>query len=92
MNCLYVCLSECLTGGLSVSLCTGSHWERRLVSSYEDLMSPDTDRRSSRIVSPMLLAVFQDSGWYNADFSKAGNTYTKGAHKAGTRRGGWGKG
>lgn len=50
--------------------CIASHWERRLFKS--DLMNPVVDDVpfNSRI-SPLTLAFFMDSGWYEVDTSRA---------------------
>jgi hypothetical protein len=57
---------------------SGSHWERRVISSYEDVMSPNTDGMSGLVISPMTLALFEDSGWYSVDYSQAA-AYAQGA-------------
>lgn len=45
-----------------------SHWEERLLQN--EIMQPVTVGGEVHI-SPMTLAVFEDSGWYTADYSKA---------------------
>eukprot|EP01018_Ginkgo_biloba_P018495 Gb_23702 [translate_table: standard] len=45
----------------------GSHWEKRLM--MNEIMTGSVDTRS--VVSPMTLALLEDSGWYQANFSMA---------------------
>ena len=46
---------------------TGSHWEKRLL--MNEIMTGSVDTRS--VVSPMTLALLEDSGWYRANMSMA---------------------
>mmetsp|Transcript_25831 Transcript_25831/g.40060 ORF Transcript_25831/g.40060 Transcript_25831/m.40060 type:complete len:465 (+) Transcript_25831:124-1518(+) len=48
--------------------CYGSHWDERLF--YTESMSAVYNDGSS-LVSPLTLALLEDSGWYRADYSKA---------------------
>ncbi|KAI5056639.1 hypothetical protein GOP47_0028826 [Adiantum capillus-veneris] len=45
----------------------GSHWEKRLL--MNEIMTGSVDTRS--VVSPMTLALLEDSGWYRANMSMA---------------------
>ncbi|GLJ40295.1 hypothetical protein SUGI_0828070 [Cryptomeria japonica] len=45
----------------------GSHWEKRLL--MNEIMTGSVDTRS--VVSPMTLALLEDSGWYQANYSMA---------------------
>lgn len=45
----------------------GSHWEKRLL--MNEIMTASVDTRS--VVSAMTLALLEDSGWYQANFSMA---------------------
>ncbi|CAM6102918.1 unnamed protein product [Calypogeia fissa] len=45
----------------------GSHWEKRLL--MNEIMTGSVDTRS--VVSAMTLALLEDSGWYQANFSMA---------------------
>ena len=54
-----------------------SHWEQRLMQT--EVMQPVVNGGDLHI-SPMTLALFEDSGWYTADYGKAGR-YLKGAHE-----------
>ena len=47
----------------------GSHWEQRAL--LGELMTSTTTNSGSSYLSALTLAVFQDSGWYNANFSAA---------------------
>ncbi len=64
---------ETLTGAelenqpTGASACWGSHWEQRVT--HTELMAPVAGPRSA--VSLLTLAYFQDSGWYDVNFSKA---------------------
>eukprot|EP00934_Nitzschia_sp_Nitz4_P001917 Nitzschia sp. Nitz4//scaffold27_size158506//6362//9106//NITZ4_002576-RA/size158506-processed-gene-0.0-mRNA-1//1//CDS//3329545416//1917//frame0 len=50
--------------------CIGDHWERRLFSG--DIMNPVVDELDGVYrVSPLTLAYFADSGWYQVDLSGA---------------------
>ncbi|KAI8015100.1 Leishmanolysin-like peptidase [Camellia lanceoleosa] len=51
-------------GGLGTS---GSHWEKRLL--MNEIMMGSVDTRS--VVSKMTLALLEDSGWYQANYSMA---------------------
>ena len=53
------------TGDSSAS-CWGSHWEQQLNT---ELMSPVTSSHS--VLSSFTLAFFEDTGWYNANYSEA---------------------
>lgn len=46
---------------------SGSHWEKRLL--MNEIMTGSVDTRS--VVSPMTLALLEDSGWYRANYSMA---------------------
>ncbi|XP_076888292.1 uncharacterized protein LOC143538675 [Bidens hawaiensis] len=46
---------------------SGSHWEKRLL--MNEIMTGSVDTRS--VVSKMTLALFEDSGWYEANYSMA---------------------
>ncbi len=46
----------------------GSHWESRILGN--DVMSPVSTPGTARI-SSLTLALFEDSGWYTPDYSKA---------------------
>ncbi|KAL8167894.1 hypothetical protein V2J09_009393 [Rumex salicifolius] len=46
---------------------SGSHWEKRLL--MNEIMTGSVDTRS--VVSPMTLALLEDSGWYKANYSMA---------------------
>lgn len=45
----------------------GSHWEKRLL--MNEIMTGSVDTRS--VVSRMTLALLEDSGWYQANYSMA---------------------
>jgi leishmanolysin-like peptidase len=47
----------------------GSHWEQRILQT--EIMQPVVTTGKVH-VSPMTLALFEDSGWYSADYSQAG--------------------
>ena len=47
--------------------CWGSHWEQRAL--HTELMTPVTDESS--VVSTFTLGFFEDTGWYEADYTKA---------------------
>jgi Leishmanolysin len=47
----------------------GSHWEQRILQT--EIMQPVVTTGKIH-VSPMTLALFEDSGWYSADYSQAG--------------------
>lgn len=50
--------------------CLGSHWEERTM--YDELMSPTAQSHvEGNIVSPFTLALFEDTGWYRANYSQA---------------------
>ena len=52
------------------SMCLGDHWERRLFR--EDLMNPIVDEVPFTLrISPLTLALFADSGWYQVDLSRS---------------------
>ncbi|KAI7747342.1 hypothetical protein M8C21_019370, partial [Ambrosia artemisiifolia] len=51
-------------GGIGTS---GSHWEKRLL--MNEIMTGSVDTRS--VVSKMTLALLEDSGWYEANYSMA---------------------
>ncbi|KAF0720032.1 Aste57867_611 [Aphanomyces stellatus] len=51
--------------------CLGSHWEERLFG--PDLMTPIVNYRTA--LSALTLAYFQDSGWYQANFTAAEPLY-----------------
>ena len=53
---------------------SGSHWENRLMK--EDVMASVSTDGPAR-VSPVTLALFEDSGWYTPVYSLA-TGYTKG--------------
>ena len=46
-------------GGCSL---IGSHWEQRILAS--DLMASTSDGSGTAVISPVTLAIFEDSGWY----------------------------
>jgi len=48
--------------------CTGDHWDERLFydSALSGVISPTTN-----ILTPMTLALFEDSGWYKANYTQA---------------------
>ncbi|KAI8004800.1 Leishmanolysin-like peptidase [Camellia lanceoleosa] len=48
---------------------SGSHWEKRLL--MNEIMTGSVDTRS--VVSKMTLALLEDSGWYQANYSMAGH-------------------
>lgn len=50
------------------SSCTGDHWDERLFypESLSGVVSPTTN-----VLSPLTLALMEDSGWYAANYSKA---------------------
>ena len=51
-------------------MCLGDHWERRLFR--EDLMNPIVDEVPFTLrISPLTLALFADSGWYQVDLSRS---------------------
>jgi hypothetical protein len=61
------------------SNCIGDHWERRLFK--YDIMNPIIDSLiPSTLISPLTLAYFIDSGWYevNANRAYAANTWGRG--------------
>ena len=50
--------------------CLGDHWERRMFR--EDLMNPIVDEVPFSLrISPLTLAFFADSGWYQVDLSRS---------------------
>ena len=60
--------------------CIGDHWERRLFKN--DIMNPIIDPAISKtLISPLTLAYFIDSGWYQVDSSRAysADTWGRGA-------------
>lgn len=60
--------------------CIGDHWERRLFKN--DIMNPIIDPAiSTTLISPLTLAYFIDSGWYQVDSSRAysADTWGRGA-------------
>lgn len=60
--------------------CLGSHWEERTM--YDELMSPTAQSHvEGNIVSPFTLALFEDTGWYRANYSQASRMSW--GHKAG---------
>ncbi|XP_028118419.1 leishmanolysin-like peptidase isoform X2 [Camellia sinensis] len=72
-RCHYGAFSENFTGleledggGRGTS---GSHWEKRLL--MNEIMTGSVDTRS--VVSKMTLALLEDSGWYQANYSMAGH-------------------
>lgn len=48
--------------------CTGDHWDERLFydNALSGVISPTTN-----ILTPMTLALFEDSGWYKANYTQA---------------------
>jgi len=46
--------------------CTGHHWDERLFSS--EIMSSIFDGASGSILSPLTLALLEDSGWYKVSY------------------------
>jgi len=48
--------------------CTGDHWEERLFypEALSGVISPTTN-----VLSPLTLALMEDSGWYSANYSKS---------------------
>lgn len=54
----------------TTSSCIGDHWERRLFRT--DLMNSIVDDVTFSLrISPLTLALFADSGWYQVDLSRA---------------------
>jgi len=51
--------------------CTGDHWDERLFYSemLSGVISPTTN-----ILSPLTLALLEDSGWYKANYTKVNNS------------------
>ena len=50
--------------------CLGSHWEERTM--FDELMSPLADGHfSGNRISKFTFALFEDMGWYKADYSMA---------------------
>jgi hypothetical protein len=49
--------------------CLGSHWHERLF--LGEIMSPAMSSSSENILSPLTLALLEDSGWYRVDYSNA---------------------
>ena len=50
--------------------CLGSHWEERTM--FDELMSPLADGHfAGNRISKFTLALFEDMGWYKADYSMA---------------------
>jgi len=51
--------------------CTGDHWDERLFYSeaLSGVISPTTN-----VLSPLTLALLEDSGWYKANYTKANNS------------------
>jgi len=49
--------------------CFGSHWDERLF--YTEAMGPVINSVTN-VLSPLTLALLEDSGWYKADYSVAG--------------------
>ena len=54
-----------------VSSCWGAHWEQRIL--HTELMAPVVSQNS--VVSEFTLAFFEDTGWYESDYSKAEYLY-----------------
>ena len=52
---------------LAFDILLGSHWEKRLL--MNEIMTGSVDTRS--VVSRMTLALLEDSGWYQANYSMA---------------------
>ena len=53
------------------SSCWGSHWEQRALNT--ELMTPVVDQNS--VVSQFTLGFFEDTGWYEPDYSKSEYLY-----------------
>ncbi|KAF5942914.1 hypothetical protein HYC85_020556 [Camellia sinensis] len=69
-RCHYGAFSENFTGlELEDGGGRGSHWEKRLL--MNEIMTGSVDTRS--VVSKMTLALLEDSGWYQANYSMAGH-------------------
>eukprot|EP00577_Skeletonema_sp_RCC1716_P002999 CAMPEP_0113385332 /NCGR_PEP_ID=MMETSP0013_2-20120614/7408_1 /TAXON_ID=2843 ORGANISM="Skeletonema costatum, Strain 1716" /NCGR_SAMPLE_ID=MMETSP0013_2 /ASSEMBLY_ACC=CAM_ASM_000158 /LENGTH=907 /DNA_ID=CAMNT_0000268077 /DNA_START=81 /DNA_END=2804 /DNA_ORIENTATION=+ /assembly_acc=CAM_ASM_000158 len=51
--------------------CTGDHWDERLFYSeaLSGVISPTTN-----VLSPLTLALLEDSGWYKANYTKSNNS------------------
>jgi hypothetical protein len=51
--------------------CTGDHWDERLFypEALSGVISPTTN-----VLSPLTLALLEDSGWYKANYTKAHNS------------------
>ena len=62
-------LENQMTG--AASSCWGSHWENRVL--HTELMTAVVNSKS--VVSEFTLAYFEDTGWYEADFTKAGHLH-----------------
>lgn len=60
--------------------CYGSHWEQRL--HYSEMMS-NTNPATESILSPLTLALFEDSGWYRANFQSEYVSVNQFGHGAG---------
>jgi hypothetical protein len=49
--------------------CVGSHWHERLF--FGEVMSPALSVSSENVLSPLTLALMEDSGWYQVDYTGA---------------------
>jgi hypothetical protein len=49
--------------------CVGSHWHERLF--FGEVMSPALSVSSENVLSPLTLALMEDSGWYEVDYTGA---------------------
>ncbi len=58
----------------NVRVCVGSHWDRRIMDG--DIMSP-VSTAGAAVISPVTLALFEDSGWYTPNYTVAAS-YAKG--------------
>eukprot|EP00521_Asterionellopsis_glacialis_P018203 CAMPEP_0195298606 /NCGR_PEP_ID=MMETSP0707-20130614/23867_1 /TAXON_ID=33640 /ORGANISM="Asterionellopsis glacialis, Strain CCMP134" /LENGTH=820 /DNA_ID=CAMNT_0040360781 /DNA_START=36 /DNA_END=2498 /DNA_ORIENTATION=+ len=52
-----------------IGTCTGHHWDERLFSS--EIMSSSFDGASGSVLSPLTLALLEDSGWYKVSYHGA---------------------
>jgi hypothetical protein len=75
-----ICPPSCSHLGLASSAIAGSHWEQRLLE--QELMAPIVNTVMK--ISPMTLAMFADSGWYDVDYSQA-DQFATGVCSSGVR-------
>ena len=72
--------AELENGDINADVCIGNHWGRRVFRS--DVLSPVLDDVPfSMRITPLTLAYFKDSGWYNIDVSRSsfGSSWGRGA-------------